>query len=328
MMTWITVIITPLIMIYEMQGYEMMEKLLWLVWVNDISWCVEILISFLVASDTNRTFKTISLNYLMGFFLIDVLATIPPMITLQKNATINLLKFLRFAHIFEMFEPFEKLINCCCASKKAKQKSDNYQLIIVFSAALLFGHIAACLWIALGTKEDGWLTKLQNVPLDDGGDENFSKYGPEEIYVFSLYWVFTVLTTVGYGDYAGLNANEYCFSIGLEFCGLTFFALLTGLIAPLVTPEKDYQGMLMEKTGDLDIWIKKLQEANSSICNNYLPASLYLNISETVQEAFKNDHNLIIEQFGFFQQLSPKMQTEVINLIFADFKHDFHFFFS
>lgn len=110
-----------------------------------------------------------------------------------------------------------------------------------------------------------------------------------------------MLTTVGYGDYAGLNSTEFVFSIGLEFCGLTFFALLTGLIAPLVTPEKDYQGMLMEKTGDLDIWIKKLQEANSSVYNNYLPPKLYLNISETVQEAFKNDHNLIIEQFDFYQ---------------------------
>ena len=60
------------------------------------------------------------------------------------------------------------------------------------------------------------------------------------MYVFALYWVFTVLTTVGYGDFAGSGATEYVFSIGLEFCGLTFFALLTGLIAPLVAPEKDY----------------------------------------------------------------------------------------
>jgi hypothetical protein len=60
------------------------------------------------------------------------------------------------------------------------------------------------------------------------------------VYIFSLYWVFTVLTTVGYGDFAGYNTTEFIFSICLEFCGLTFFALLTGLIAPLVTPQKDF----------------------------------------------------------------------------------------
>lgn len=59
-----------------------MEKLMWLVWVNDISWCIEILISFLVASDTNRDFKSISLNYLTSFFIVDFLATVPPMVTL------------------------------------------------------------------------------------------------------------------------------------------------------------------------------------------------------------------------------------------------------
>ena len=81
---------------------------------------------------------------------------------------------------------------------------------------------------------------LQTLPDDEGGDPNFKKYEPVQVYIFSLYWVFTVLTTVGYGDYAGSNTREFIFSITLEFCGLTFFALLTGLITPLVTPEKDF----------------------------------------------------------------------------------------
>jgi len=67
-----------------------------------------------------------------------------------------------------------------------------------------------------------------------------------------------VLTTVGYGDYAGTNTTEYVFSIILEFCGLSFFALLTGLITPLVTPEKEFQDLLMDKSDSLDIWIKKM----------------------------------------------------------------------
>ena len=73
-----------------------------------------------------------------------------------------------------------------------------------------------------------------------------------------MYWVFTVLTTVGYGDYAGTNSIEFTYSIFLEFCGLSFFALLTGLITPLVTPEKDFNGLLMDKNDTLDLWIKKL----------------------------------------------------------------------
>lgn len=56
----------------------------------------------------------------------------------------------------------------------------------------------------------------------------------------------------------------------------------------------------MIKTDKLDVWIKKMQQANSTIRNFYIPANLYLSISETVEEAFKNDHNLIIEEFDFY----------------------------
>lgn len=299
-MTWITVVLTPLNLVFKMIGTNLAEKLLWLIWVNDISWCVEICISFFVASANNRTFSSISSDYLKSYFIFDVLATLPPMITMQQNPTVNLLKFLRFVHIGEMFTPFRKLIDCLMDGAIAKKRSDVFQLIVLFSSALLFGHIFACGWIAIGAQEDGWLTKMQTLPLDEGGDENFANYTAGQIYVFSLYWVFTVLTTVGYGDFAGTNSNEFLFSICLEFCGLTFFALLTGLITPLVTPETDFQGMLMQKTDNLDIWIKKLQQANSTIRPLYIPGDLYLQISETVEEAFKNDHNLIIEEFPFY----------------------------
>ena len=170
-MTWITVILTPLNMVFEMMGQEMRSNMLWLVWINDISWCIEILLSFVTASPNNRTFRDISIAYLKGFFIFDVLATIPPMITMQKNETINLLKFLRFVHIREMFEPFKKLIDCCMEGTIAKKRSDMYQLIVLFSAAMLFGHISACAWIALGTTENGWLTVMQTMPLDEGGDD-------------------------------------------------------------------------------------------------------------------------------------------------------------
>ena len=67
-----------------------------------------------------------------------------------------------------------------------------------------------------------------------------------------------MLTTVGYGDYSGFNSDEYLYTIAIEFLGLNLFALLTVQITPLVTPEIDFQGMLMIKTDKLDIWIRKM----------------------------------------------------------------------
>ena len=85
----------------------------------------------------------------------------------------------------------------------------------------------------MGTKDDGWVTKLQTLPDDDGGDPQFKIYSPNQIYVFSIYWVFTVLTTVGYGDYNGQTSEEFIFTIFIEFGGISFFAMMTIMIKQL-----------------------------------------------------------------------------------------------
>ena len=159
-----------------------------------------------------------------------------------------MLKFLRFVHIFEMFGPIKLLIDWLYKGKKDAIRRDRFQLVVLFTSALLLGHLCACAWISLGTRENGWLTQLQTLPEDDGGDAQFAIYTPNQIYIFSLYWIFEVLSTVGYGDYAGAGTEEFLFTIFLEFCGITFFALLTGLIPPLVEPEKDFQKLLLDKT--------------------------------------------------------------------------------
>ena len=35
-------------------------------------------------------------------------------------------------------------------------------------------------------------------------------------------------------------------------------------------------------------------------------------------EAFNNDYNMIIEEFDFYEQLSPKMQSELVEFLFND----------
>jgi len=37
-----------------------------------------------------------------------------------------------------------------------------------------------------------------------------------DVYITSLYWVITTLTTVGYGDIKGLTYQEYLFTMAVE----------------------------------------------------------------------------------------------------------------
>jgi hypothetical protein len=38
-------------------------------------------------------------------------------------------------------------------------------------------------------------------------------YNNEEKYVLTIYWIFTLVTTVGYGDFAGGTKGEYLITV-------------------------------------------------------------------------------------------------------------------
>ena len=57
---------------------------------------------------------------------------------------------------------------------------------------------------------------------------------------------------------------EYSISIVLEFGGLLVFALMTTLITPLVEPEQDFEMLLIQRLDEMNLWVKRLQQAKSN----------------------------------------------------------------
>ena len=92
--------------------------------------------------------------------------------------------------------------------------------------------------------------------FDNKKDNEFSQW------VFAFYWIFEVITTVGYGDYTGATSNEYLFSIALEFMGLTFFSFLMGSINGIFSMNDSFEDLIEEKLASLDMWIKKIEKSN------------------------------------------------------------------
>ena len=85
-------------------------------------------------------------------------------------------------------------------------------------------HYLAIVWV--------WIGSPDFIGYESGYDpwqianDDFKGYSQWQIYIFSVYWVCTVVTTVGYGDYAGGTTVEYMYTIGLEFFGLVVFSVL------------------------------------------------------------------------------------------------------
>lgn len=173
-------------------------------------------------------------------------------------------------------------------------------------------HICACLWLYLGKQMDCRDTVLNAKYIEDQIAKNstctsswtfqddgyFDQKPYHTQYIFAFYWIFEVITTVGYGDYSGKTSAEYVFSIILEFLGLTFFSFLMGSINDIFDTADNFDDLIEEKLDQLDMWIKKIEKSNKPF---HIQPILYNDIRKYVEQAFMYDFNLVIEEFSFYQ---------------------------
>jgi voltage-gated potassium channel len=91
-----------------------------------------------------------------------------------------------------------------------------YRLVPIFILMPLLIHIIACGWIALGSGTAG----IENDKILE--------------YVRAVYWSFTTLTTVGYGDISAKTAAQMLFSCGVQVVGVGFFGFIISNVASLL----------------------------------------------------------------------------------------------
>ena len=99
---------------------------------------------------------------------------------------------------------------------------DNWGTIIFeVVLAIVFLHITACIHIIIGRNSyPSWINtiKIEN--------ESFTN-----IYICSLYYLITTITTVGYGDIYGRNIKEILFQIILLIIGTFTYSYLISLVS-------------------------------------------------------------------------------------------------
>lgn len=90
-------------------------------------------------------------------------------------------------------------------------------------------HITTCLWIFFtgftGPGDDA--DPYAGTWIDDLKKSGMSN---EKIYMTSLYWVMTTLSTVGYGDISISNNGERVFCMLLMVIGTVSFSYINGTI--------------------------------------------------------------------------------------------------
>lgn len=100
-------------------------------------------------SRAHRELKQIANNYLLGYFIFDVVGTLP---CLFMNESINFyyLKLFRIVHVTRLNQPLQLLLYYVLQKYSKKRQNDLTGFAGLIFYVIYVSHMMACIWLALG----------------------------------------------------------------------------------------------------------------------------------------------------------------------------------
>ncbi|GMH86577.1 hypothetical protein TrST_g13891 [Triparma strigata] len=264
-------IIVSVILVPFRLGFDIETTVSWdsYDWATDFFFLLDIFINFRTCFlDDHQVLHTstsiISEHYLRGWFTIDFLSTVPLdrlMVSLLPSSTgLRGLKMIRIVRLVRL----AKLI------KLLKQQSENssedvipvdatVQKVLKLLATLFFiGHLFGCFfsYITLeNVAEYGDVINMTHFGIDGNGEYEIPynsdipyngasswwvkiNVDGDDIgsrYLAALYWAFTTMTTVGYGDVTPATDGERIYASLIMIMGATVFGYIVGSVSGLAS---------------------------------------------------------------------------------------------
>mmetsp|Transcript_50304 Transcript_50304/g.60493 ORF Transcript_50304/g.60493 Transcript_50304/m.60493 type:complete len:827 (-) Transcript_50304:108-2588(-) len=314
--------------------------------IMDISFGIDILLNFITAYESNgvvvRDLRKIAKRYIKGFFFMDLIATFPfELITAELNGGVNqasklsrlprLIKFLRMARMLKLLRVYrlQKFIRDAEIMYNVHQGISRLCNIVVI--ILIATHVVGCLWHTIGVgldiqKADDECTNLYDELLDDLDTadvgwvcrEHLTNHSPGHKYIASIYWAFSTLTTVGYGDISARTIWEQFYSMLMMLLGVSWYAFVVGSMTSVVA-SFDRQNKLTKE---------KMLQVSAFCRETKLPNNLATQIRRYFEYACSRKKNGL---FGFdadeiMHELSSTLRTDVICFVEKDLIDQITFF--
>lgn len=138
----------------------------------------------------------------------------------------KLIRLTRLAKIFKLLKSSNAILSQMSNRMQMSASMERISSIVVF--ALFFFHISSCMFIFLcefdGDVFSSWRYQ-----------QPYSQFTNGELYVTSLYYVVTTMSTVGYGDISGSTTLERIYCIVLMLTGVVSFNLISGTLGAMIT---------------------------------------------------------------------------------------------
>ncbi|XP_031427082.1 potassium voltage-gated channel subfamily H member 6a isoform X2 [Clupea harengus] len=273
--------------------------------VVDIMFVVDIIINFRTTY-VNRNDEVVSQparivrNYLKGWFLIDIVAAVPFDLLIFRSGpdepqTTTLIGLLKTARLLRLVRVARKL-----------DRYSEYGAAVLFLLMCTFALIAhwlACIWYAIGNVERtssarmgtikiGWLDNLaEQIGKDYNDSDSSSGPSTKDKYVTALYFTFSSLTSVGFGNVSPNTNPEKIFSICVMLIGSLMYASIFGNVSAII--QRLYSGTARYHT--------QMLRVKEFIRFHQIPSGLRQRLEEYFQHAWSYtngiDMNAVLKGF-------------------------------
>ncbi|XP_015783297.1 potassium voltage-gated channel subfamily H member 2 isoform X2 [Tetranychus urticae] len=238
----------------------------------------------------------IATHYLRGWFIIDLVAALPfDLIFIEADiddatTLIGLLKTARLLRLVRVARKIDRYSEYGAAV-----------LLLLVAAFALVAHWLACIWYAIGNAERlkadnyrykiGWLYVLANDTYHFY--ENDGTGGPSirTKYITALYFTFSSLTSVGFGNVAPTTDMEKVFSVITMLVGSLMYASIFGNVSAII--QRLYSGTARYHT--------QLLRVREFIRFHQVPNPLRQRLEEYFQHAWSYtngiDMNMVLKGF-------------------------------
>lgn len=265
----------------------------------DVMFIIDILINFRTTY-VNKNDEVVShpgkiaVHYFKGWFLIDVVAAIPFDLLLfgsETDETTTLIGLLKTARLLRLVRVARKL--------GRYSEYGAAVLMLLMATFALIAHWLACIWYAIGSVERphlrhpvGWLDELAK-QTQQYYSPNKTHSGPttKSKYVTALYFTFSSLTSVGFGNVSPNTNSEKIFSILIMLIGSLMYAGIFGNVSAII--QRLYSGTARYHTQMLRI--------KEFIRFHQIPNPLRQRLEEYFQHAWSYtngiDMNMVLKSF-------------------------------
>lgn len=235
----------------------------------DVIFGIDLVMCFRTAFvDADGTIDTVTWHigrrYLRTWFTFDLLSTFPvdrfvEAITGQGGAEARALKMIRMVRLIRLL----KLARMLKMGKLVQRIEDMLDLspltlrcINLGTKLTVMSHFLGCFWFFVSAHGDPDANQCESGLLECNAtllgttwweEINVKPDSKFDQYIASLYWAFTTMTTVGYGDIHPRSDRERVYAIVAMIFGATMFGYIIGSIAALAGQERGIEALTKKK---------------------------------------------------------------------------------